>query len=416
MCHGIRFFPPYPFYVKSAKGSRIWDVDDNEYMDYWVGHLALILGHGHPVVLEALRRQLEDGVHWGTASEGEVELAELVQKTVPCAESVKFCNTGAEATMYAARVARAYTDRSVILKAEGGWHGYCTDLLVAVHGPFDRPESLGLPRYLDRSVGAFPFNDLDAATEAIRKQEDLAGVIVEPVLGAGGAIPGDKEFLQALREETEARDTLLIFDEIITGFRLALGGAQEYYGIKPDLVALGKVLGGGLAIGAVAGTQEAMALTDPRGPGRGGLKVSIGGGTFSCNPLSMAAGIATLRYLEEHPESYRRLSRLGSRIRKDSATPFVDRGLMAVCTGIESIFQLHFPKEEGVVIRNARDVYERTDHRRRDEELKLRLVNHGVYTMHGGLGLSTAHTEEDVARFLQSVESVAEEMKVERDD
>ncbi len=409
--HSIRYFPPYPFYVRSARGSRIWDVDGNEYVDYWIGHLALILGHNHPVVLEAMRQQLEEGVHWGTANEGEVELAELVHRTVPCAEAVKFSNTGAEATMYAARVARGCTGRSVILKAEGGWHGFCTDLLVGVHGPFQKPESLGLPKNLDSTVGTFPFNDSEAASEAIRKEEDLAGVIVEPVLGAGGGIAADREFLQTLREETEARDALLIFDEIITGFRLALGGGQEYYRIKPDLAALGKVLGGGLPIGAVVGTREAMELTNPRRGDRGDLRVSIGGGTFSCNPLTMAAGKATVGYLEQHRETFDRLGRLGEDIRMKLANPFLDRGLMTTCTGLGSIFQLHFLKEEGVTIRNAADVYDLTDHRRREEELKLRLVNHGVYTMHGGLGVSVAHTEDDVAHLLDSADVVAEEMR-----
>lgn len=408
--HGIRFFSPYPFYVKSGSGSRIWDVDGNEYVDYWMGHLTLILGHSHPAVVQALRRQVEHGFHWGTANEGEVELAELVQRTVPCAQAVRFCNTGAEATMYAVRVARGYTGGSVILKAEGGWHGFCTDLLVAVHGPFDQPESLGLPRYLQKTVGTFPFNDAEAAAEIIRKEKDLAGVIIEPVLGAGGGIPAEKEFLQVLKEETEARDSLLIFDEIITGFRLALGGAQEYYGVLPDLVTLGKVLGGGLPIGAVAGSREVMELTDPRGDAREGRKVSIGGGTFSSNPLTMAAGLTTVRYLEEHRKVYGSLARFGGEIRKRVPAVFTDRGVDVVCTGVESLFQVHFPLEEGVVINSARDVFQLTDPRRREEEFKLGLVNEGVYTMHGGGGLSVAHDEEDVRHLLRATESVAEEM------
>ncbi len=408
--HGIRFFPPYPFYVNSGKGSRIWDVDGNEYVDYWMGHLALILGHNHPVVVDAVRQQLEDGVHWGAAHPDEVELAELILGTVPCAEAVRFCNTGAEATMYAVRLARGYTGRSVILKAEGGWHGFCTDLLVAVHGPFDRPESLGLPSYLGKEVATFGFNDVEGAVEAIRKARDLAGVIVEPVLGAGGSIPADKEFLQALREETARKDALLIFDEIITGFRLSVGGAQEYFGIRPDLAALGKILGGGLPVGAVVGSQESMELANPVGPGREGQRVSIGGGTFSGNPISMAAGLAAVRYLAGNKEGYERIGRMGERVRKELSAVFTDHGLAVACTGLESMFQAHFLREEGASIRNARDVHFNTDHRRRKEEFKLRLANEGVYTMHGGGALSMAHTEEDMKQTLEALEKVARDM------
>ncbi len=406
--HGIRYFPPFPFYVTRARGSRIWDADGNELLDFWIGHLALILGHSPSVVVQALQEQLDQGTQWGTASAREVELAEAVQRTVPCAETVRFCNTGAEATMYAARLARGFTGRSVILKAEGGWHGFCTDLLVAVHPPFDEPESLGLPRALTGLVGTFPFNDVEAATDAIRRQEDLAAVIVEPVLGAGGSIPADPDFLRALQEETEARDALLICDEVITGYRLGLGGAQAHYGVIPDLVTLGKILGGGLPVGAVAGSADTMALTDPR---REGGKVAIGGGTFSSNPLTLVAGLATLRHLEAHPGLYEALGRMGTEIRRQVPVALAEGGVPAVATGIASMFQVHFPKEEGVEIRSARDVAERTDPHLREEAFKRGLVNRGVYTVHGGGGLCEAHTDADVQRLVEAVEGVAEEMR-----
>ncbi len=409
--HGIRYFPPYPFYITSGKGSRIWDVDGNEILDFWIGHFALILGHNHPVVTEALRDQLERGVHWGMPHEGAIQLAEAVGRHVPCAESVRFANTGAEATMYAARLAKGYTGHSTILKAEGGWHGFCTDLLVAVHGPFDRPESLGIPEEIQRRVATFPFNDVDATLEAIRREKDLAAVIVEPVLGAGGAVPADPEFLKALREETEARDVLLIFDEIITGFRLGLGGAQEYYGVVPDVVALGKILGGGLPVGAVAGVADVMELTNPQGRGRDGQKVSIGGGTFSANPLMTSAGLATLSYLRSHEDEYRRLTVLGDQARTEIREAFADGGVTAVCNGVGSIFQVHFPREEGLEIRNARDVYLKTYPRLREEEYKLLLLNRGIFTVHGGGALSFAHTEKDIIQLREAVESIAEDVR-----
>lgn len=405
--HGIRYFPPYPFYVTSGKGARVRDIDGNEILDFWIGHLALILGHGHPTVTKAIREQLESGVHWGMAHEGEVKLAEAVTRLVPCAQSVRFCNTGAEATMYAARLARGYAGRSTILKAEGGWHGFSTDLFVAVHGPYDEPESLGmLPQVLEK-VKTFPFNDVDSAVQAIKRERDLGAVIVEPVLGAGGGIPADLEFLKALREETEARDVLLIFDEIITGFRLGLGGAQEHYGVVPDLVALGKILGGGLPIGAVAGREEIMELSNPMGSGKDGRRVSIGGGTFCANPLTTSAGLATLVYLEAHEEEYRRLGALGSDIRSEIPEALTDGGVRAVCTGVESIFQVHFPREEGLLMKSARDISEGTDHRLREEEYKLLLVNQGVFTMHGGGALSLAHTRDDVSQLRDAVANIA---------
>ncbi len=408
--HEIRYFAPYPFYVKSGKGSRVWDVDGNELLDFWIGHFALMLGHNHPVVEEAVRDQLERGMHWGMAHERELQLAEAVTRTVPCAESVRFCNTGAEATMYAVRLTKGYTGRSTVLKAEGGWHGFCTDLLVAVHGPFDRPESPGIPEEVQRSVKTFPFNDVEGASTAIRGEKDLSAVIVEPVLGAGGAIPADREFLKVLREETEARDVLLIFDEIITGFRLAVGGAQEYYGVVPDLVALGKILGGGLPVGAVAGTDDIMQLSSPTG-GREGRRVSIGGGTFSANPLTTAAGLAALGYLEGHTDEYRRLALLGERIRSDVPKGLAEEGVETICTGTESLFQVHFPREAGVEIRNAGDVYEKTHRGLRENEFKLLLLNRGVYTMHGGGALSFAHTKEDVDHLVEAARAVAGDVK-----
>lgn len=401
--HGIRLFSPYPFYVQSAAGAHLTDVDGAEYVDFWIGHFALLLGHSHPVVVAALTAQLERGTQWGTPHAGEVELAEIVCDAVPCAETVRLCNSGAEATMYAVRLARGITGRQRVLKAEGGWHGFCTDLLHSVHGPFHQPESLGLPPALARDVDTFAFNDVASLRGAFRG-DPVAAVIVEPVLGAGGAVPAETEFLQALREETEAHDALLIFDEVITGFRLALGGAQEYFGVQPDLVTLGKILGGGVAIGALAGAREFMEWTTP---GREGGGVSIGGGTFSANPLATAAGLATLRYLQTHRTVYDDLARRGATIRRTLPTILKDAGVLALCTGVASLFQVHFPLAEGVTIRSARDVAEQTDPRRREEGFKLALVNEGVFTVHGGGALSVAHTDADVDRLREAVAHVA---------
>ncbi|MFQ5919245.1 MAG: aspartate aminotransferase family protein [Thermoplasmata archaeon] len=405
--HNLRYFPPYPLFVDWASGNRLRDVEGNEYVDYWMGHFALLLGHNPPPVVEALRAQLNDGLQWGVVNPLAVELAERVNRHVPCAEGVRFCNTGAEATMYAVRTARGYTGRSRVLKATGGWHGYSTDLLAAVHPPFEAPESLGLPPDIDKGVGAFSFNDTEGATEAIRGTKDLAAVIVEPVLGAGGGIPPEPGFLEALREETEARDALLIFDEIITGFRLGLGGAQGRFGVTPDLVTLGKVLGGGLPLGAVAGKEEVMARTSILGPKRDGLGVAVGGGTFSSNPMTMQAGLATVRHLETHPEGYEKIGRMGKALREQAQEVLAVQGVLAVVTGLESLFQIHFLKEKTDTLRSAEDVYRYSIPSQGEEEFKVRMLNEGIHTMHGGGCLSFVHTGAEVRGFLEALAVVA---------
>jgi glutamate-1-semialdehyde 2,1-aminomutase len=405
--HNLRFFPPYPLFVEAASGNRLWDVDGTEYVDYWMGHFALLLGHNPEPIVSALRDQLDHGMQWGVVNPLEVELAERVRRHVPCAERVRFCNTGAEATMYAARTARGYTGRTKVLKATGGWHGYSTDLLGAVHPPFEAPASLGLPAPFEDAVGTFSFNDTEGATEAIRQTGDLAAVIVEPVLGAGGGIPPEPGFLEALREETEAKGAVLIFDEIITGFRLGLGGAQAHYGVTPDMVTLGKVLGGGLAVGALAGTEEIMEWTSVTGPKRDRIRVAVGGGTFSCNPMSMRAGLATLEYLEAHSDGYERIGRMGEVLRTQAREVLAAQGASAVVTGLESLFQIHFLKEETDALRSAEDVHRYTDPSRATEEFKVRMLNEGVHTMHGGGCLSFVHSDGDVRAFLDALSEVA---------
>jgi glutamate-1-semialdehyde 2,1-aminomutase len=405
--HNLRYFPPYPLFVDGASGNRLRDVEGNEYVDYWMGHFALLLGHNPPPVVEALRAQIDDGLQWGVENPLAVKLAERVNHHVPCAEGVRFCNTGAEATMYAVRTARGYTGRSQVLKATGGWHGYSTDLLASVHTPFDTPESLGLPPGAGSGLGSFSFNDTEGATKAIRDTEDLAAVIVEPVLGAGGGIPPEPGFLEALREETEAKGALLIFDEIITGFRLGLGGGQGHFGVTPDLVTLGKVLGGGLPLGAVAGKEEVMAWTSLQGPKRDGLGVAVGGGTFSSNPMTMQAGLATLNHLETHPEGYETIGRMGDALREQAKEVLEVQGVPAVVTGLESLFRIHFLKEETDAIHSAEDVYRYSIPRRGEEEFKVRMLNEGIHTMHGGGCLSFVHTGADVRGFLGALAVVA---------
>jgi len=294
--HNIRFFEPYPFFAERALGAFLWDVDGNRYVDYWMGHSSLILGHSSETITTKLREQINNGTIFGTVNEVSLRLGELVCECVACAEQVRFCNSGAEATMYGVRLARAYTKKRVVIKIEGGWHGYNSDLVKDVSPPFG-VESAGVEESV-KYVASAPFNDLEAARRVISKnRSDLACVLVEPVLG-GGVIPAERDYLKGLREETEKAGCLLFFDEVITGFRLALGGGQQYYGVIPDLATLGKVLGGGLPIGVVCGLKEVMAYADPKLPKS--ERAWIGGGTFSANPLSMTAGLSTLQYLRDN--------------------------------------------------------------------------------------------------------------------
>lgn len=409
--HNTRFYRPYPFFATRAKGPHLWDADGNQYTDYWMGHTSLILGHNPPPVTAALEAQVKDGILYGTANEISVRMGELVCKAVPCAELLRFCTTGAEATMYATRLARAYTKKRIALKVEGGWHGYSHSLLKGVLVPFEEPESLGLLAEEQRYVKTVPFNNTEATLQAIREDKsDLACFILEPVLGAGGCIPADPEYLHAVREETARRDVLLIFDEIITGFRLALGGAQQYYRVEPDLVTLGKILGGGLPVGAVAGIREVMRLADPALKKNKSKLCRIGGGTFSCHPLTMATGLAMLTYLREHEaEIYPRLDKLGERARSRLNRLFDEYRISAQSTGIGSLLLTHFLRPAQTKVVNSSDAYGGDRERQHEYHLRL-MVDHGILFLPGHLGaISCVHRDADITRLIEASEKIAQE-------
>ncbi len=388
--HNARFYEPYPIFVKRAKGQHIWDEDGNRYTDYWMGHMALILGHSPKAVVEALRAQVENGTHYGMGSRLSVDLGEEVQKSVPCAESMRFCNTGAEATMYLVRLARGFTGRRTIIKMAGGWHGYNTELNKGVHSPFDSSEGTGILGEEQSHVRSVRFNDLEAARAAVAKSEgDAAAILLEPVLGAAGCIPAEKDYLKGLREIADSHDVLLAFDEIITGFRVALGGAQERYGVKPDLATFGKIAGGGLPLGLVCGRQDVLSLADPSRKER---FVSIGGGTFSENPLSMAAGLATLRYLRRHSDSiYPRLEEEGIAVREGIDAAMGGEGVEVHTTGLGSLFLTHF----GSTPRNAEEASR--EQKAFGHRYALQLMSDGVFLLPGHPGgISMAHTKGDL--------------------
>jgi len=410
--HNIHYFPPYPFFLKKAKGSKIWDMDGNEYVDLWMGHYTNILGHHSEIVVEAIEQQLREGIHWGILFEKQVEWAELIRELIPCAEMVRFCCSGTESTMYAVRLARAYTQKKTILKIAGGWHGANSDLSVGIKMPYEKEESLGLLPELQKYTKVVPFNDIPGTLEVIdQNKNDVAGIILEPVIGEGGFIPATTEYLKMLRSETERFGALLIFDEVISGFRVASGGAQKRFGITPDLTALGKIMGGGLPVGALVGKKEILEKTSPEKKANKWERILIGGGTFSSNPLTAAAGLAMLRHLKDYEEEvYPLLDTRGEKVRKGVQESLRREGIDAIVTGIGSLFQTHFPLQKGGTLDSPHSIHRFTDIEKREVEFRIRMLTKGVHVMHGGGSLSTTHSDEDIERIIEATREVAKEM------
>lgn len=411
--HNIHYFPPRPFYLKNAKGSRIWDVDGNEYIDLWMGHFTHILGHKPEVIVEAVEKQLIDGIHWGIVFENQIIWAELICKIVPSAEMVRFCCSGTEATMYAIRVARAFTGKKTILKIAGGWHGANPDLSVGIKMPYEREESMGLLEEAQNFTKIIFFNDISKTLDIINQnQKDLAAIILEPVIGEGGFVSASLDYLKTLRLETERLGALLIFDEIISGFRVELGGAQERYGIIPDLTTLGKIMGGGFPVGAICGRKDILEKTSPERTEKKWERILIGGGTFSSHPFTASAGIAMLNYLKDNREKvYPILEERGKKIREGMQMAFASEGIEAIVTGTGSLFQTNFPKEKGKSFNSPHSIHQWADIDKREVEFRLRMLTKGIHLMHGGGALSIAHSEEDIEKIIIATKEVAKEMK-----
>jgi len=410
--HNIHYFPPYPLFIKKTKGSKIWDVDGNEYIDLWMGNYTHILGHRPGVIVQAIEKQLKEGIHWGLVYKKQIEWAELIQELVPSAEMVRFCCSGTEATMYAVRLARAFTGKKIVLKIAGGWHGANPDLSLGIKMPYEREESLGLLPELQKYTKVIPFNDLSGSLKAIHQnKKDLAGIILEPIVGEGGFNPATKEYLQMLRSETKKLGALLIFDEVISCFRVALGGAQERFNITPDLTTLGKIVGGGLPVGALVGKREILEKTSPEKKRNKWEKILIGGGTFSAHPLTAAAGVAMLRYLKDHRQKvYPILESKGKKIRKGMQEAFHREGVNGVVTGIGSLFQTHFPFQKGERLNSPHSIHRFTDIEKREIEFRVRMLSKGIHVMHGGGSLTLAHSGKDIEKIIRATREVAKEM------
>src|SRR5690348_1351336 len=329
-----------PRFIVRGKGSHIWDADENEYIDYIGSWGPLILGHAEPNVLDAIVGAARNGTSFGASTPAEADLAELVLSAFPHIQKVRFVSSGTEATMSAIRLARAYTKRKYIVKFEGCYHGHADALLVKAGSgvaTLGIPGSAGVPEEFTQFTLALPFNDTDALEVAFKKfKHQIACVIVEPVVGNMGCVPPARGYLEALRAITEHDKSLLIFDEVMTGFRLAFGGAQELYAIHPDLTTMGKIIGGGLPVGAYGGPSEIMDMVAPLGP-------MYQAGTLSGNPLAMAAGLATLRYLKEHKkEIYPRLDKLSGELAAGVATAAREAGVPICYNRVGSMFTWFF--------------------------------------------------------------------------
>jgi glutamate-1-semialdehyde 2,1-aminomutase len=404
--HNIRYYEPYPFFVESAKGKKLTDVDGNSYTDYWMGHWALILGHSPKPVADALLSQAKSGTLYGTVNGPSVELAELIQKLMPRAEMMRFSTTGSEATMYAVRLARAKTGRRVIAKAIGGWHGFNTTLMQTVNYPFEFEEGPGLVQDEGQYVESIPFNNLEASLKVLETiRDDLACVIIEPVLGGAGCITPSDGYLQGLQEFCKKNGSLFILDEIVTGFRLSIHGASSMYKLEPDLFTLGKIAGGGLPIGVVCGDKEIMSLADPVSRIGKEARCAIGGGTFSANPLTMAAGLATLNFLRSNPGVYSKINRLGESVRRGLAKIFAESQVPCEVTGTGSIFMPHFGRNE---VHDANDVATSNKVALNKYHLSL-MAEHEIFFLPGKMGaMSYAHDETDVKKLLAATEKICQ--------
>jgi len=380
-----------PPFIARGDGSRIWDVDGREYIDYVGSWGPLLFGHRPPEVLAALEDVLGTGTSFGAPTEREVELAELICKMIPSVEKVRLVNSGTEATMSAIRLARGYTKRDRIVKFDGCYHGHGDSLLVKAGSgvaTLGLPDSPGVPASLAQWTTVLPYNDVDALDREFgARGAEIACVIIEPVAGNMGCVPPRPGYLKTLRELTRRAGSILIFDEVMTGFRVAAGGAQELYGIQPDLTTLGKVIGGGLPVGAYGGRADIMNQVAPAGP-------IYQAGTLSGNPLAVAAGLATLRRIQrENP--YSRLEALGERLEAGLRRPGM------TINRVGSMFTVFFTSQNVVDFETAK-----TSNTLTFNSYFQAMLRQGIYlapSQFEAAFLSTAHTIEDIERTISCV-------------
>ena len=420
--HTARLFAPHPNWIRTARGAYIDDVDDHHILDFWQGHFANLLGHNPPVVTEVLAGALQGkhGLQTGMQDVLEWELANLICDCVE-AEKIRFTTSGSLATMYAILLSRVHTGRDLVLKAGGGWHGAQPWGLKGVsygEQAYHGVETEGLPDSMLREVLVTSFNDAVALAEVFREFGDrIACFLVEPFIGGGGLIAGRPDFLQRALELTEKYGALLIFDEIISGFRFRAGPLASLYGIQPDLMTLGKIMGGGMPVAAVAGRADVMQLCGRIGERRARFE----GGTYSAHPLSMIAALTIVRHLIAHEnEIYPRLGAMGAWLREKAQRAFGDEGILVRCTGEpgpaipgSSLVSLHFPLQPDVPMDRPDAVNNPAlcDVDLKERVVKLAFLLEGAYVIHAGGAISTAHTEEDLEQMEEACRAVARRLR-----
>ena len=393
-----------PFFVNKAKGARVWDVDGNAYIDYVGTWGPAILGHAHPKIIKAVRAAAQDGTSFGNPNPFEVTLAKMICSWVPSVQKVRMCNSGTEATMSAIRLARGFTKRDKIIKFDGCYHGHADSLLVKAGSgalTFGNPDSAGVPAAFTQHTIVLPFNDQEAVTAAFAANKaQVAGIIVEPVPGNAGLYLPKAGYLEFLREVTTANGALLLFDEVMTGFRLAKGGAQERFGITPDLSCFGKVIGGGLPVGAFGGRGEIMDCLAPVGP-------VYQAGTLSGNPVAMAAGIAALEALAAS-DAYARLEQLGAALEAGMKDTAKSAGVPVQFNRCGSMFCGYFTSEP---VHNVADAMK--SDRERFKKYFHGMLAEGIYLapsqFEAGF-LSTAHSEADIKKTVKAAAKVMKGM------
>lgn len=387
-----------PLFIDRGRGSHIWDADGNEFIDYVGSWGPLILGHAHPLVVEAIRKAAERGTSFGATTEAEIELAEIIVKAVPSVETVRLVSSGTEAVMSAVRLARGFTGRDRIVKFEGGYHGHA-DALLAKAGSgvatFGLPDSAGIPKSMTADTIVLPYNNTDAIRRVFETMgKEIACVVIEPVAGNMGVVIPSPEYLQDLRELTHRYGVLLIFDEVISGFRLAYGGAQELYGVRPDMTTLGKIIGGGLPMGAYGGRAEIMDKIAPTGP-------VYQAGTLSGNPVAVAAGIQTLSILRDE-DPYDELEAKASRLADGIAESAGNCGIDLEINQIGSMMTAFFTQESVDDYATAR-----TSDTEKYAGFFRAMLESGVYlapSQFEAAFVSTAHTDEDISQTIEAAE------------
>jgi glutamate-1-semialdehyde 2,1-aminomutase len=399
--HDSRHFDPSPIYVDRAEGAYKWTIDGPRLIDYWMGHGALLLGHNARAIVEAVSAQLGRGSHYSASHELELEWGAQVVRLLPGAERVRFTNSGTEATLLALRIARGATGRSKIVKFQGHFHGWHDYVAIGITPPFDAPNSVGIPPETRSTVLLAPPNDLAAVEGLLTLHDDVAAVIVEPGGGSNGLIPPDLGFLRGLRELTRARGVVLIFDEVITGFRYAPGGAQARYGIRPDLTTLAKILAGGLPGGAVAGPADLLALLDYTSDAEWNRLGRIGHqGTFNGNPLSAAAGTACLRQVATG-EPNREADARAAELRAGLEAVLARRQIPGWVNGESSVFHIVLAADGQERPGKSEDLF-RLTRGPLATALRQAMLLEGVDLMHTGALVSAAHSPADIAATVEA--------------